>query len=303
MNLSSTDLNLLVVLHAMLDDPSVARVAERLNVTSPAISNALGRLRHQFGDPLFVRSGRGVVPTPKALEMKAQLSSAMLQLDELLSPEPRNPAETQRTLTLALPDSDQLTRLPRLVAELADRMPKAQLEVISIDTLLSRGGLAAGAANVAVAPEPAADPALSEHLYDERGVLVVRQGHPLLRKRTSADAYFSALRHVDVHVALGARGRGHRVAEAELERHAIRRNVAVTVPTFAAAAMVAAATDLVAGIPRSVHASLPTSPPLVELKRFTPPGLVFPMHLVWHERTAHDPVDQLFRSVIRETFA
>jgi len=303
MNLSAIDLNLLFVLHAMLEDPSVSRTARRLNVTSPAISNALARLRATFDDPLFVRSGRGVVPTPRALELQPALSRAIAELERALSDDVEDPAQSTRRLTLAVPDSDHVAALPRLVVALACAMPKAPLEIISIDTLMSRGGLAAGGADLAVAPKQSAAGLRSKRAYEVEGVLVVRKGHPLLRKRAGARDYFATLRHVDVHVALGNRGAGHALAKKQLEQHRIFRDVAVTVPTFLAAAMVAAATDLVAGLPRRVVDALAATVPLVVLEELTPPGLRFPMHLVWHERTQHDPVNRLFREVVSEAFA
>ena len=235
MKLSSLDLNLLLVLHTLLEESSVSRTARRLNVTSSAVSNALARLRGALGDPLFVRSGRGVVPTPRALEMKDALATAIRTLEQTIAPEDLDPTLTQREFTLALSDYEQVTRLPGLVAEMSRVMPRARLEVISIDTLLSRGGLESGAASATMTPQPGPD-LHSQHLYDERGALVVRAGHPLLRKRRRRREYFETLRHVDVHVALGARGRGHAMAEQEFEEHRVRRNVAVTVPSFTAAA-------------------------------------------------------------------
>ncbi len=287
----------------MLEDPSVSRTARRLNVTSPAISNALTRLRGVFDDPLFVRSGRGVVPTPRALELQPALKRAIREFEHVLSGDLAHPSATKRLLTVALSDSDQVTGLPRLVLELATRMPHARLQVISIDALLSRGGLEAGGADVALAPEQAAVGFKSIPAFEATGVLVVRKGHPLLRKRSKAREYFASLRHVDVHIALGSRGVGHALAENAMEEHGVKREVAITVPTFIAAAMVAASTDLVAGLPRRMVDVLGDAVSLVALEQFTPPGLSFPMHIVWHERTDGDPVCRLFRDILRDAIA
>lgn len=302
MNLPSLDLNLLLVLHTMLEESSVSRSARRLNVTSSAVSNALARLREALGDPLFVRSGRGVVPTPRALEMKDALATALGALDRVVAPDDLDPSVTERKFTLALSDYEQVTRLPRLVADMVTVMPRARLEVVSIDTLLARGGLESGGASATMTPQPGPD-LHSKHLYDERGALVVRAGHPLLRKRRRRQEYFASLRHVDIHVALGTRGRGHAMAEEEFEEHRVRRNVAVTVPSFTAAAMVAAATDLVAGLPVRMVEMLDPSPRLVVLEEFSPPSLALPMYLTWHERTEHDPLERVFREIIVRCFS
>lgn len=301
MNLSSVDLNLLVVLHVMLEEWSVSRTAQRLNVTPSAISNALGRLRSVFDDPLFVRRGRGVVPTPRALALRESLAVAVRELESVVAEPEQDPAATTRTLTLALSDSDQVTRLPALAARMGAAMPAAHLEIVSIDTLIARGGLEGAGASAAMSPHD--DPALhGRHLYDEQGVLVVRAGHPLLRKRRHRRAFFESLRHVDVHVVLGGRGHGHSLAEQELQRVRIHRNVAVTVPTFTAAAMIAGSTDLVAGIPVRMVDALGRSLRLVVLEDFSPPGLTFPMYLTWHERTDQDPVERMFRDLVAASF-
>ena len=123
MNLSALDLNLLLVLHAVLEEGSVARAAERLHVTSPAISNSLARLRAQLDDPLLVRSGRGLVPTPRAKELAPILARIVEEAEQVIEGPARDPAASTRELTLALADADQVASLPRLANALARTMP------------------------------------------------------------------------------------------------------------------------------------------------------------------------------------
>jgi DNA-binding transcriptional LysR family regulator len=294
-NLSNIDLNLLLVLHTLLQDPSVARAAKRLNVTSSAVSNSLAKLRDLLGDPLFVRRGRGIVPTPGALALAPALQTAMKHIDTALSSTQQiDPRKTTRTLTIALADSEQVSALPAIVSSCAKEMPRANLRVISVDTLIAHGGLEAGAADVAIGPHNPDEDLLSHPLYTEEAVLVVRKGHPLLRKKDRLN--LDALRHIDIHIALGRGGRGHEQAEAEFERMGGRRDIAVKVPSFAAAAMVAAKTDYVTGLPKRLFAALGRSASLIAVGG----GMHFDMRLLWHERTDMDPICQRLRSLIIE---
>lgn len=295
MNLSNLDLNLLLVLHTLLEDPSVARAAKKLNVTSSAVSNSLAKLRDVLDDPLFVRRGRGIVPTPGALALAPVLKAAMGQIEAALnSTREIDPNKTTRTLTIALADSEQVSALPTIVSACAKEMPRANLRVISVDTLIAHGGLEAGAADVAIGPHDPKQDTPSHPLYMEEAVLVVRKNHPALRKNGRVD--LNALRHIDIHIALGRGGKGHEQAEAQFDKMGGKRDIAVTVPSFAAAAMVAAKTDYVTGLPKRLFAALGRSAPLVSIGG----GLRFDMRLLWHERTDADPICRALRTIIIE---
>jgi len=294
-NLANLDLNLLRVLHAMLEERSAARTAARLHVTSPAVSNALARLRDALGDALFVRKGRGLTPTPRALELAPTLAATFANLERALAQVPFDPATNTRAYALALSDTDQLSSLSAIARAFSLALPRARLDIVSIDTLISSGGLDGSAIDAAIVP-PGSDGAHLRPLYEDEAVFVVRQGHPRIRRRLSA-ALFNAAGHVDIHLVLGKAGTGHRAAEEAFARHGLSRRVAVTVPTFAAAATVVAATDLLAGMPRRAARMLARSLPL-ELLPPPMPALRFPMMLAWHERTHNDVAASYFRELI-----
>ena len=301
LNLSNLDLNLLLTLHAVLSERSVARAATRLHVTPPAVSNALARLRELFGDPLFVRKGRGLTPTPRALELEPLLARTFGELERALATPPFDPVTSTRTFSLALSDTDQLASLSLVAREFSKRLPRARLEIVSIDTLIARGGLAGSTTDAALGPPEPGDDMHAAPLYRDEAVFIVRKGHPRVQRRLSP-ARFNAEGHVDVHLVLGQAGAVNRAAEEFLARHGLARRVAVTVPSFAAAAMVVAATDLLAGMPRRVATLLARSLPLAIVKPPTP-ALRFPMMLVWHARTHTDPAASYFREVIRTALA
>ena len=298
MKLSAVDLNLVLVLHEMLEHPSVSRAAQRLGVTPPAVSNALNRLRELLGDPLFVRSGRGVVPTPQAVALAPEVTAAVTALRRVVFGGRERPELTTRSLSLALDDATQVVHLPAIAATLRRTMERASLTVVSVDTLIAKGGLEGDGADVAIAPSQATEGYHSVHLFEVEAVLAVRRGHPCLTEPDPVAA-LAGLRHVDVRVALGDGGVGHGVAKEELGRMGVERDIAMIVPSFTAAARVAAASDLVAGVPRSLIDSLGEAAPLQVIE--TPDGgLRMDMHLVWHDRTDRDPVCAFFREQIIE---
>ncbi|WP_164013969.1 LysR family transcriptional regulator [Pyxidicoccus trucidator] len=298
MSLSSLDLNLLLVLDSVLAERSVVRAARRLHVTPSAISNSLARLRTALGDPLIARSGRGIVPTPRAAELAPALARALRDLDHAVHGAAFNPATTTRQFSLAIADAGQVVRLPRLVTLMAAELPRASLRVVGIDTLLTRGGLANAEVDVAVAVGEKGPGMHLEPLYRERTVLVARRNHPQAGNRVSKST-LAGLRHVEVQVAPG---KGYRELPGAYARLGIARDIALVVPNFSAAAAVVADTDLVATLPASLVARLG---PVLGLRTIQSP--VPPLHVTinlwWHERTDADPAMIAFRDLIRRAGA
>src|SRR4051812_44696496 len=149
-NLSAIDLNLLVVLDAVLAERSVARAAKRLHVTPPAISNALARLRGALGDPIVTRSGRGIVPTPRALQLGPAVARALRDIDAAIHGAAFDPRTAEVVLTLAVADAGQLARLPALTGLVTATLPRARLRVVSVDTMIALGGLAGTEVDAAI---------------------------------------------------------------------------------------------------------------------------------------------------------
>src|SRR5262249_1824394 len=294
MSLAKLDLNLLFVLDTVLAERSVVRAARRLHLTPSAISNALARLRVALDDPLLTRSGRGVVPTPRAAELAPALARALGDLDRAVFREAFDPATTTRQLTLAIADAGQLARLPGLASLVGVEMPRARLRVVGIDTLLSSGGLGGTEVDVAVAAFPEKPPGVHMvPLYQEPAVLVARREHPTVGARISKRG-LATLRHVDVHVAPGV---GYRELPASYARLGIAREVALVVPSFVAAAAIVAATDLVATLPATLVDVLGKD---LAIRAVTTPvrPLSIDIKLCWHERTDRDPALRAFRDVL-----
>jgi DNA-binding transcriptional LysR family regulator len=292
-NLASLDLNLLLVLDTVLTEGTVGRAARRLHVTSSAISNALARLRSALGDPLLVRSGRGLVPTPRAKALAPAIARALRDLERAIHGDVFDPATSERQFTLAIADVGQIVRLPKIVAALTTKMPRARLRVVSIDGLLELGGLAGTEVDVLIGAGEKGPGVLARHLYDEQIVLVARAGRRAAGARISR-GQLAALRHVEVQLAPG---RPNQRVAATYAKLGIAREIAVIVPTYAAAAAVVAASDLVASLPDSLLKVLGGR---FSLRRIATPlkAIATPINLMWHERTDQDPAHRLFRDVL-----
>ena len=160
----------------------LSRSAERISARRAKLvaQPARVRLRLELGDPLFVRNGRGMVPTPRALELAPTLSRALREFDRAVRDEAFNPATTTRQFTLAMADAGQISQLPTLCRLVSAQMPHATIRAVGINTYLSWGGAPSADIDAAItAIEDAAPGVHMAPLYEERSVLVGRRGHPL----------------------------------------------------------------------------------------------------------------------------
>ncbi|MEZ4453689.1 MAG: LysR family transcriptional regulator [Nannocystaceae bacterium] len=303
MNLSEMDLNLLLVLHALLSERSATAAAKRLHVSQSAVSNALRRLRDALGDPLFVRSGRGLTPTPWAVELAPTLASAIAQLRAVVEGPPVfDPQTTARRFTIACTDGEAAVLLPRLLPRIAGELPRAELRIVSLDVLVAGPGLAGGDVDVIVGlAAAAAEECHRRTIYDDRLVLVARRGHPKLRRGLTL-AHLSQLGWIDTLVLMGRRGVGGAMAQEIFGRHQVTRRVVLSVPSFTLAAQAAAGSDAIAGVPRRLAETLAAGLPIA---LHEPPFPAPPMSiaLVWHPRTDADPGHRYFRELLAASLA
>lgn len=292
--MSRLDLNLLQILDAVLCEGSVAKAARRLHVTPSAVSNSLARLRSILGDPLVIRRGRGIVPTPRAAAMAPQLHQALQHLEGTVRSAPFDPAESTRCFTLAMSDAPQIASLPAIVALLSREMPRTELRVIGIDTYLSQGGIACSEIDAAIVGVQ--DKTSGVHTIPlglERHVLVARRANRAARRALTRER-LSSLRHVEVQIAPG---RGAADLTSIYTRVGLTRTIVSVVPSFVAAAAVVAASDWVATLPASLFAALGESLKLSVVKGPVP-TVTSNLKLIWHERTKNDPAASAFRKVI-----
>ncbi|MBM7063189.1 LysR family transcriptional regulator [Pseudomonas sp. UL073] len=241
MNISNFDLNLLRVLDALLRERNVSRAAERLALSQPAVSNALNRLRELLDDPLLVRAGRSMQPTPRALSLEAPIRAALAQIEQSLSgAEQFDPARSRQRFSIAMTDYAELLCMPHLLSELAEQAPGISLAIQQLDPQLPAEALDKGDLDLAVGrfeslPERfTRQPWMSDNLC-----LVARRDHPLLREAPDLERFLQ-LRHLWVH---GGQTRG--MVDQWLGAHGLRRDIHYTTPNYLQAAHIAASTDLV----------------------------------------------------------
>ena len=289
-NLQSVDLNLLVVLDALLRERSATRAAARLHVTQSAVSNALRRLRSLFDEPLFVRSQQGLVPTARAERLAPRLRSLLQDASALVGREAPEDAGG-RLVTIACTDAVGLRLLPRIMQQL---QRDVRLRVVTIDFETQRDGLASGQVDLLIGIPPATPPGCRGELaYEDRMRCIVRAGHPQARGRLSA-AQYAALPHVE----LALFGEPDDRVDRALARLRLRRRIAVLVPHFSSIPHVVAASDCVAALSEQLIAvyaaplGLRVLEPPVPLPRLR-------IHQYWHKRATHDPVIMQLRAAVR----
>lgn len=295
-HLASVDLNLLVVFDALAAEGHATRAAERIGLTQPAVSHALNRLRALFGDPLFVRSPRGMIPTTLAQDIAPSIRSILEQVEGvLLGGLTFDPAESTRQFVLGLSDYAAFVLLPRLTARLDREAPGVSLVVRNTShgvglPMLEDGSVELIAGNF---PEPPSH-MREELLYEEDFVCAGRGDHSSLEGTIDLDRYLS-LRHLQV----STKGNPSGYVDAVLAEKGLKRTVAVTVGHFLMAPMLVDASDLVATEPRRLFASLAGRLPL---RLFPPPLEIPPFRVVqtWHARHDADPGHQWLRCVLRE---
>ena len=297
MNIEQIDLNLLPVLQAVLAERSATRAAKRLHVTQSAVSNALSRLRDALGDPVVVRSARGLTPTPRALQLQPELERVMGQVRSLLNQgDDFDPTTTTRQFTVACADYCTTILGTQLAALLARQAPLASLRFLPLEQL-DRGDGLATEIDVHLGMPPRVPPGCqSSALFEDSFVCLLRKQGRATPRLKLAD--YVAAAHVRVSV-LSSR---EDAVDRALAARKLSRRVVLTVPHFAAVPQIVERTDYVATISRrlarayaSRFAITVCEPPFSLGTR--------PTRMLWHERTAADAGSRFFRELIRRAAA
>ncbi len=288
------------ILDAVLREHSLTRAAEQLETTQPTISKALARLRSQFQDPLLVRDGQVMRPTPRVTELVTPLRALLQAADGIRrSHGAFEPAASERRFRLLVSDVGMIRFLPPLTARLAAAGPRLTLEAVPLDSRHFETKLASGAADLALGAFPAAPRGLRRQLlYADRYVSVVRRAHPALRTLRTASGFRQA-RHVIVTASETGHG-AHEAVQGALEAVIAPKNVLLRVPSFVAAAVVAAQTDGIATIPANLARDLTK----LRLTAFRPPLAIPPIQVAqyWHERYQQDPGHRWLRAACLALF-
>ena len=288
------DLNLLITLDVLLAEGSVARAAQRLRLSPSAMSRALARLRAATGDPLLVRAGRGLVPTPRALQLRELVGQLVQDAHAVLRPaHTLDLAQLVRTFTLRTSEEFVESFGPALLARMARDAPEVRVRFVNKsdkdNTLLREGSvdLETGVVDVDASPE-----VLTQALFRDRLVGVVRAGHALSRGKISA-ARFAQGQHVYV----SRRGQDRGQIDAALEAQGLVRQVSTVVAGFNTAIALARETELIASVPERYISEPERGLHCFELPLTLPS---FTVAMLWHPRQATDLAHRWLRSCLRE---
>ncbi|MBL8381446.1 MAG: LysR family transcriptional regulator [Burkholderiales bacterium] len=292
------DLQLIAALEALVAEGHVSRAAERMGLSQPAMSTLLGRLRRTFDDPLLLRTSRGMVPTPRALELAAQ-GGALLEQARMLMQGARafEPVRAERTFRVIATDYVLSVMLPPLQALLEARAPGIGIDAQPpnprrVQELLASGQVDLGIGYLIDPPKGLR----TRLLFRESSVCIARRGHPAVRGRLGLAQYQAA-----DHVRISPAGTGQygRMVEAALLDLRIRRSAGLTVPNFLVAPAVVARSNLLATVPARIARTFAASLPLQVLEPPVPLP-VLEVSLYWHERAHKDALHRWMRALVIE---
>lgn len=291
--MSIPDLNLLVTLEVLLAEGSVTRAAQRLRLSPSAMSRALARLRETTGDPLLVRAGRGLVPTPRALELRERVSQLVQDAEAVLRPvEQLNLKQLVRTFILRTGDGFVENFGPSLIARVGKEAPGVRLHFLSKpnkDSAPLRDGavdLETGVVGKTTGPEVRV-----QALFRDRFIGVVRMGHPLCQGEMTPSRYAAGR-----HIAVSRLGLERGPIDEALKLLGLEREIVTIVGGFSTALALARGTDLIASVPERHTANLRTGMHGFQLPMVTPEVTV---SLLWHPRMDGDPAHRWLRGCVR----
>lgn len=291
------DMKLLAVFDEIYKTRSVSRAGENLGLPQTSVSLALGRLRRRFNDQLFVRTGEGMLPTPRAAMLVPQLRQALELLHSATQQQPNfNPAYASKTFRIAMTDISHLEFLPALVNKVAREAPDVRIEVLRITSDTSKL-LESGESDLAIGYMPELEAGFfQQKLFKDGFACVVRRQHPRITERLTESSFRN-----ERHVVLTAPGTGNEIVEQELKRREAGRKVTLSLPTLPGVGNLLANTDLVATVPNRVAQTLVK---IARVKALAPPYKFpdFSIKQHWHERFQQDPANRWLRSTVADLF-
>jgi len=298
MNISDVDLNLLVAFAAMSEHQSVTRAAESVGLSQPAMSAAVGRLRLLFDDALFVKTGAGMQPTPRAIELAEPVRRVVEAIRTEILPAPAfDPGKARKQFSIVTPDIAEVHFLPQILARLADEAPGCSLRTLSMARHTAADALASGTAELAIGYLPDLQKAgfFMQKLFRNDYVCIVRSAHPGIGERVTLKTYLAAS-----HAVVSPDGREHLLEQA-LQRRGLERPVVVVLSHFMSLLPIIESSDLIATVPRDLanicvrHGAIrivdpPFRSPVVEVHQF------------WHRRFHQDAASAWLRALVHELF-
>jgi DNA-binding transcriptional LysR family regulator len=285
-NLRAVDLNLLVVFDALMTERSVTRAAEKNGLSQPAVSKALGRLRHMFADPLFVRRDRAMEPTERAKVLAGPINAALRDISRTLTQSAFDPAQSKARVQVASIDLYHTRLIPELVRRLRTQAPNVDLHVHALESARVREHLASGEIALAFAPfETRGDEFRSLPLWTDYLVTLVSSKSGI--ESLTPEAFAAAPHVADAgHVHIKSDGTVTSVVDALLGARGLKRHIALVLPTAAGLPHIVASTDLIATLPSKIAMGLGSRD---DVRRISCPfEIAVTPHMIWHAKTDAD---------------
>lgn len=292
-----TDLNLLRVLHVILEERNLSKAAKRLHLTQPALSRSLVRLRDEFNDPLFVRTSSGMLPTPFAQALEPELRSTLEKLDSLYQrPEAFRPEAATGVVRIATTDYFEQVVWTELIGKLSAAAPNLTFVTQLVGGELPYEAMRSGSINLAIAGYFTDVPAAMkmQKLFEDTFTVVARHQHPLVKKRLTLEQYLEC-----GHVLISPRGDLSGAVDRALQKQRKHRHIAASVAGFLSSGSVVANSDLLLTAPSLLAAQFARSLPV---QAFAPPLdlPIIKVVQVWHERFHQDPLLTWVRQMIAD---
>lgn len=299
MDIKDIDLNLLVVFQQLFVERRVSVVADKLGLTQPAISNALARLRKVLGDELFLRTSRGMEPTPYANQLAEPIATALSTIQDALSRKiDFDPAISVRKFTIAMTDIGEIYFLPKLMGKLSAIASGVTISTVRNTSANLSDEIEAGHVDLAMGLLPQLTSGyFQRRLFRQRYVCMFRQGHALDKDSMSVEEFAQA-----GHVVVVAEGTGHAMVDELIQRRGVRRNVLLTVPHFVALGHILATTDMVATVPER-YAFECTAPFRLRYLAHPVPLPEIGINLFWHAKFNKESGNQWLRGVVFDLFS
>ena len=298
MNIADLDLNVLLVFDAMLQHQSVTRAGQALDLSQPAMSAALAKMRAQLGDPLFVRTGHGMRPTPRALQLAEPVKKIleMVRRDVLQQPA-FDAATAQHAFTIITPDIGETVFMPKILAYMQAHAPRIAIRSVAISSEGAGEALEQGRADLAIGyfPDLARAGFYQQRLFRNSFVCMVRADHPRIGD-TLDMAQFQAESHAMVRPA----GRTHLFEKFREEKN-LKLDVRAELSHFASLLTIISSSDLVATVPRDIGHVFAT---LARVRLVEPPLQPPSFHLMqhWHAVMNTDPANAWLRQLVKTLF-
>jgi len=298
MELTDIDLNQLVVFQQLIVERSVSKVAANLELTQPAVSNTLAKLRRTFGDDLFVRTPAGMMPTPFAEQLAEPIGYALGMIHSGLNQHSRfEPARAKRSVTIAMTDIGEIVFLPALVERLRSEAPGVSLNTVRTSITTLRDDMEAGKVDLAIGPLPQLKAGFFQRrLFRQRYVCLFRKGHALDRKRLTVADWQAA-----EHLVIVSAGTGHGKVDELLRRTQAARTTRLTIPHFVSVGHILQRTNMLATVTERLAESLVEPFDLT----FRPHPIDLPeatINVFWHAKVHRSPAHQWLRGLIFDLF-